>query len=202
MNPTAWLVLVAVAVVVVVVAVVLYLQKQHRQQQHRQKQRSAGLHEQFGSEYERTVQQHGDQRRAESELEARQERVERLAIRALSPSDQEGFAGAWHVTQAHFVDDPTAAIRQADRLVSEVMLARGYPMADFERRAADASVDHPRVVDNYRSAHHIALRNDRGEASTEELRQALVDYRGLFEELLEAGATAQPEAPQQMEVRR
>src|SRR5690242_16384182 len=135
MHPTAWLVLVAVAVVVVVVAVVLYLQKQHRQQHHRQKRRSDGLHEQFGPEYERTVQQHGDQRRAESELEARQERVERLPIRALSPSDQEGFAGAWHVTQAHFVDDPTAAIRQADRLVSEVMLARGYPLADFEQRA-------------------------------------------------------------------
>jgi hypothetical protein len=202
MNPTAWLVLVAVAVVVVVVAVVLYLQKQHRQQQHRQQRRSDGLHEQFGPEYERTVQQRGDQRRAESELEARQERVERLPIRSLSPSDQEGFAGAWHVTQAHFVDDPTAAIRQADRLVSEVMLARGYPMADFEQRAADASVDHPRVVDNYRGAHHIALRNDRGEVSTEELRQSRVDYRALFEELLEAGATAQPEAPQPMEVRR
>lgn len=197
MNPTALLVLVAVAVVVVVVAVALYLQKQHRQ-----KRRSDGLHEQFGPEYERVVQQHGDQRRAESDLEARQTRVERLPIHSLSPSDQEGFAGAWHVTQAHFVDDPTAAIREADMLVSEVMLARGYPMADFERRAADVSVDHPRVVDNYRGAHNIALRHERGEVSTEELRQALVHYRALFEELLEAGATARPEAQEQMEVRR
>jgi hypothetical protein len=142
------------------------------------------------------VTEHGDQRGAQAELEARQKRVEQLDIRSLSPSDRARFADAWRATQAHFVDDPSAAIGEADRLVTDVMKARGYPIGDFEQRAADVSVDHPRVVENYRAARDTALRNERGQASTEDLRQAMVHYRALFEDLLESGT------PEQTPVRR
>ncbi|MCZ7567735.1 MAG: hypothetical protein M5U01_03940 [Ardenticatenaceae bacterium] len=151
------------------------------------RRRTQELRERFGPEYNRAVEAIGDQRRAEEELETRQERVERLNIRSLSPEERKRFAEAWHSTQALFVDDPSAAIKEADRLVTEVMRVRGYPVADFEQRAADISVDHPDVVSNYRGAHAIALANQRGEASTEDLRKAIVYYRALFEELLETG---------------
>jgi hypothetical protein len=183
---TLIVIIIVVALVVVAVGVWMYLQKRRTEQ----------VRERFGPEYDRAVTEHGDQRGAQAELEARQKRVEHLDIRPLSPSDRARFADAWRATQAHFVDDPSAAIGEADRLVTDVMKARGYPIGDFEQRAADVSVDHPRVVENYRAARDTALRNERGQASTEDLRQAMVHYRALFEDLLESGT------PEQTPVRR
>ncbi len=161
-----------------------------------QMRRSQQLRRQFGPEYERTVQEIGDRRRAERELEARRERVENFRLKPLSEIDRARFADAWQKVQAYFVDDPPAAIAQADALITEVMQARGYPAGDFESRAADLSVNYPDVVINYRAAHQIALASGRGQAGTEQIRQAMVHYRALFAELLE---TAQPE---RTEVRR
>jgi hypothetical protein len=150
-----------------------------------QKRRSQGLKNRFGPEYERTMTQHGNARRAEAVLEQREKRVEKLRIIKLSSADHDRFASAWRADQARFVDDPKSAVVEADRLVTEVMQARGYPMSNFEQAAEDVSVDHPQVVDYYRRAHEIAIRNERGEASTEDLRRAMVYYRSLFEDLLE-----------------
>jgi hypothetical protein len=150
-----------------------------------QKMRTKKLRGRFGPEYERTVQQTGGRRKAEDELEARKKRVEKFNIRPLSPEEQTRFAKEWAATQARFVDDPKGAVADANRLVKELMEARGYPVGDFEQRAADISVDHPRVVSNYRSAREIAARSEQGKATTEDLRKAVVYYRELFEELLE-----------------
>ena len=150
-----------------------------------QRQRSEALREQYGPEYERTVRQMGDQRRAESELVKRQERVEQFDIRPLSASQRDDYTARWRTVQAKFVDDPKGAVSAANALVEEVMKTRGYPVADFDQRAADLSVHHPRVVENYRAARDIALRHRRGEATTEDLRQAMVYYRALFQDLLE-----------------
>jgi len=150
-----------------------------------QRQRSESLREQYGPEYDRTVRQMGDQRRAESELLKRQERVEQFDIRPLDASQRSEYMDRWRTVQAKFVDDPKGAVTDADGLVTAVLKARGYPVADFDQRAADLSVHHPRVVENYRAARDIALRHRRGEASTEDLRQAMVYYRALFQDLLE-----------------
>ncbi|HEU5103186.1 MAG TPA: hypothetical protein VFU22_29395 [Roseiflexaceae bacterium] len=150
-----------------------------------QRRRTEELRQRFGPEYDHAVQELGDQHEAEAELQARQKRVERLNIQPLEPAERDRFVTAWRSTQAQFVDEPTAAITKADRLVAEVMRARGYPVGDFEQRAADISVDHPDVLEHYRVAHTIALANERGQANTEDLRQAMVHYRALFEELLE-----------------
>jgi hypothetical protein len=150
-----------------------------------QKRRSEQLRNRFGPEYDRVVEESRDRRKAETELEKREKRVERLHIRSLPANDLRRFTESWRTVQEQFIDDPKRAVTDADRLVGELMQARGYPVADFEQRAADVSVDHPRFVENYRAAHDIAARDRRGEASTEDLRQALVYYRGLFEELLE-----------------
>jgi hypothetical protein len=150
-----------------------------------QQQKSRQLQARFGPEYERSVQEVGDRRRAEAELERRAERVAHLEIRPLSPEDRDRFTEAWRSVQALFVDAPNRAITEADRLVTEVMRVRGYPVTDFEQRAADISVDHPRVVEHYRAAYAIARSSHRGEATTEDLRQAMVHYRALFEDLLE-----------------
>jgi len=152
------------------------------------KRRTQRLRQQFGPEYERTLKTAGDQRRAEAELAHRQKRVESLKLHELRPEERQSFADGWHATQARFVDEPSAAVQEADDLVKQVMQARGYPMGDFEQRAADISVDHPKVVQNYRAARDIALRNRKGEATTEDLRQAFVYYRQLFEDLLGASA--------------
>jgi len=168
-------VLVIVAVVAIAVAAWLFL---------RQRQ-STRLQEQFGPEYDRAVQATGNQRRAEHELAERQQRVERFHIQTLAATDRTRFAESWRVTQARFVDDPPGAISDADRLIADVMQKRGYPVGDFEAQAADLSVDHPSVVTNYRAAHRIAGENAGGGASTEALRQAMVHYRSLFDELLE-----------------
>jgi hypothetical protein len=181
-NPVV-IVLAIALVVVIAIAVWLYSQKR----------RSQELRSTFGSEYDRTLREQGDQRRAERTLEERKERVEHLQIRPLTPEQRDRFAEHWRSAQAQFVDDPVGATRAADALVGEVMQARGYPVGDFEQRAADVSVDHPRVVEHYRAAHAIALRNDQGDADTEALRQALVHYRELFDDLLEIEAPAHTE---------
>ena len=156
------------------------------------RRRSRNLRKHFGPEYKRAVEKYGDQRKAEEELAAREERVRKFEIRRLEPGDQARFSEAWDSTQARFVDEPSKAVREAEGLVKDVMAARGYPMGDFEQRAADVSVDHPNVVKNYRAAHDIAARNNSGDATTEDLRQALVHYRSLFEELLEPTETTKP----------
>jgi len=166
---------VLVALAVVVIAFVLT-----------RKRRSEALRGKFGPEYERLVHQHGDARHAESELSHRVERVKQLQIRPISHEQRGRFAEAWRSDQARFVDDPNSAVIGADRLVAELMQVRGYPVGDFEQRAADVSVDHPHVVQNYRVAHDIAVRQQRGEASTEDLRVAMVHYRALFDDLLDA----------------
>ena len=163
--------------VIVLAAVVVWLALDRR--------KSAHLRSRFGPEYERTVREHGNRRRAETELERREHRVERLHIRPLSAADRERFVAAWRADQARFVDDPAGAVTEADRLVQDVMKTRGYPVADFDQRVEDISVDHPHLVQNYRAARDLAARHRRGEATTEDLRRALVYYRGLFDELLE-----------------
>lgn len=150
-----------------------------------QKKQSHQLQRQFGPEYGRTIEALGSQSKAESELKARQKRVERLNIAPLAPSEAARFNQAWNVLQGRFIDNPKGVVAEADQLVRDLMQKRGYPMGDFEHRAADISVDHPAVVDHYRAAQAIAVRDKRGEADTEELRQAVVHYRALFDELLE-----------------
>jgi len=155
--------------------------------------RTVQLQSRFGPEYDRALATHHDQREAERELEHRAERVEHLDIRSLTSAERERYADLWQSTQARFVDDPAGATDEADQLVGEVMGTRGYPVGDFEQRAADVSVKHPRVVEHYRAAHQIAMRNERGDADTEELRQALMHYRSLFEDLLEVNEPAHTE---------
>jgi hypothetical protein len=150
-----------------------------------QKKRSHKLQERFGPEYHRTVNEYGSRTKAESDLKAREKRVERLVILSLTPADAARFTEAWHALQSRFIDNPKGVVVQAEQLVRELMEKRGYPMGDFERRAGDISVDHPDVVANYRSAQAIALRDQTGTADTEELRKAVVHYRALFDELLE-----------------
>ena len=154
------------------------------------RRRSQKLKEQFGPEYKHAVSQYGDTRKAEAELAARERRVRKLDIRPLAHEEHSRFAGLWRKTQARFVDEPSKAVGEADGLVKEVMQARGYPVGDFDQRTADISVDHPNVVTNYRAGREIAGRNRSGEATTEDLRQAMKHYRALFEELAEV-----PEQP-------
>ena len=150
-----------------------------------QRQRRLRLRERFGPEYDRAVEAAGAPAKAEAVLEERARRVERLKIRPLSREQADSFARQWRQIQGRFVDDPNGAVEAADHLVAQVMAARGYPLDDFETRASDLSVDHPRVVENYRIARAVAIRREQGKAETEELRQAVVNYRTLFEDLLE-----------------
>ena len=149
------------------------------------KRRSERLRTQFGgSEYDRTVKEDGNRRHAEAELKERTARVESLNIRPLAPGDRARFVESWRRAEARFVDGPGGAVTEADQLLGDVMATRGYPVSDFEQRAADISVDHPLVLVNYRTAHEIALRQTNGQANTEDLRQAMIHYRTLFEELV------------------
>jgi len=150
-----------------------------------QRNRSLTLRKKYGNEYEHAVRTTGDSRRAEQELEKREKRVKEFKLHPLTPDQQRSFDQKWSSIQAFFVDEPSRAVQEANALIKEVMAARGYPSGDFEQRAADVSVHYPRVIQNYRTAHSIADRNTRGEASTEDLRQALVCYRELFADLLE-----------------
>lgn len=148
------------------------------------RQRSQRLARRFGPEYERTVARAGSRSQAEAELRAREKRRDRLEILSLAPHEAQRFRMEWQAVQARFVDSPRTAVAEADLLVRDVMMRRGYPLGDFDARAADLSVDHPLVVEHYRAAHAIALQDLHGEADTEALRQALVHYRVLFDELL------------------
>jgi hypothetical protein len=175
-------------IIILVIAVIAGLAIIAAAWMYMQKKRTEQLRSRFGPEYERVVQTGGDRRKAEAMLQERQKRIEKLDIRPLTNEDRQRFHQAWTREQARFVDDPQGAVAEADRLIGEVMRARGYPVGDFDQRAADISVDHPMVVENYRIAHEIALNDRRGKASTEDLRKALVHYRALFEELLESRA--------------
>ena len=172
-------------VVVLVIAVLAWLYVQKR------RSTTAGLRQKFGPEYERAVQKHGSERKAEAKLANRQDRVEKLSIRDLDPLERERFSTQWESVQSRFVDSPRGAVAEADDLVSSLMKTRGYPVSDFDQRADDISVDHPRVVENYRSAHHIALQVGTDGASTEDLRTAMIHYRSLFEELVQVPTIAE-----------
>jgi hypothetical protein len=175
MNHSLLIVLLVIAVIAVAAIAFLAIRKQ----------KSEKLRRRFGPEYDRVVRQEGSARKAEGVLEFREKPREKFAIRPLSEADKSSFSTRWNEVQSQFVDDPRGAVTVADNLVSEVMQARGYPVGDFDQRAADISVDYPVVVENYRAAHGIALRHSAGKASTEDLRQAMVYYRTLFQELIE-----------------
>jgi len=177
------IVLAAVAILIIVALVWLYVRKRRRT--------TANLRQKFGQEYDRAVLTHGSERKAESKLADREKRVEKLKIRDLDSTEHERFSKQWESVQSRFVDSPKGAVAEADDLVSQVMKARGYPVSDFDQRAADISVDHPRVVENYRSAHEIALRVGKDAATTEDLRTAMIHYRSLFEELVQVPVTAE-----------
>ena len=149
------------------------------------KRRTQRLRTKFGgAEYTRAVKEGGSRQKAEAALDDRAERVERFHIRPLAPGDRARFIESWARVQARFVDGPGAAVTDADQLLGDVMSTRGYPVSEFEQRAADLSVNHPQVLENYRAAHETALRQSGGQASTEDLRQAMIHYRSLFEELV------------------
>ena len=171
------IVLVAAVILIIAVSVWLYMRKRRNT--------TAGLRQKFGPEYERAVLTHGSERKAEAKLADREKRVEKLNIRDLDSMERDRCSKRWEAVQSRFVDSPKGAVAEADDLVSSVMKARGYPVADFDQRADDISVDHPRVMENYRSAHAIALRVGKDQASTEELRTAMIHYRSLFEELVQ-----------------
>ena len=174
----------AIVVIFVIVAVAFIVRRRRTDQ----------LKRRFGPEYDRTVlEQHGDARVAEAALAEREKRVEEFPLRALSAVDREAYLMEWSAVQRRFVDDPSAAVGSADRLVSRAMIDRGYPMTDFEQQAADISVSYPVVVQNYRAGHEIVMRHADGHATTEELRQAMIHYRTLFDELLQPAAEAKVE---------
>lgn len=168
------IVIAVVVVIAILVAAVLLMRKR----------RSHQLQSQFGPEYDRTIKAVGDPGKAEADLLKRQKRVESLKIRELPTADRQRFLAYWEKIQAEFVESPDEAVHDADSLLRDVMDARGYPVLEFERRAADLSVNHPEVVQNYRAGHDIAVRQEKGEASTEDLRQAMIHYRQLFDELV------------------
>lgn len=181
MDSTAIIAIVALALIAVIVLAVVMMGR---------KRKSGRLRERFGSEYERGLAEGGSRGEVEQKLGEREKRVEKLQLREIQPEQRIAFDQAWNSAQAHFVDDPGNAIREADSLVQRVMDSRGYPMAGFEQQAEDISVDHASVVTNYRAAHSIAVANDEKPASTEDLRQAMIHYRELFAELLGAAPVA------------
>jgi hypothetical protein len=178
MPAWAWVIIAIVVVVAIGLAVWAAMRRR----------RTETLRGQFGPEYDRVVDETGDTRDAESELERRRRRRTELEIRSLPAESRQRYLEEWRAVQAAFVDDPGAALGRADTLVTQVMRERGYPMDEFDQRAADISVDHPEVVGDYRSAHDISVRSSNGEAQTEDLRQAMVHYRALFDRLVEGDA--------------
>lgn len=172
-----WIIGLVVLAALVIVAAVAWEVVRNR--------RSADLRRRFGTEYDHALKASGSRGRAEADLASRTKRVGSLDIHPLSPGDHDRFAERWRSTQASFVDSPTAAVTAAETLVEEVMRARGYPVGDFDQRAADISVDHPRFVEHYREARGLAVANQQGSAKTEDLRQATVHFRALFEDLLD-----------------
>src|SRR5271168_3311453 len=170
-----------VIVLIIVVAAAIYVRNRRKT--------SAGFRKRFGSEYDRAVVEHGSERKAEAKLADRETRVEMLKIRDLDLAERERYVSQWQAVQSRFVDYPKGTVTEVDELVCSLMQARGYPVADFDQRAADISVDHPRVVENYRSAHDIALRVGSGGVTTEDLRTAMINYRSLFDELVQVQPT-------------
>ena len=184
--PTNWIILLGILAVVLLAVAIGFIAQRQRQ--------SKRLRQRFGAEYDRAVTEFG-RNKAEAELKAREKRVEKLTIIPLAPADAARFTQAWTALQGRFIDNPKGVVVEADHLVRELMLKRGYPMGDFEMRAADISVDHPAVVENYRAAQAIAVRDEFGEADTEELRKAVVHYRTLFDELLGERPAKRVESP-------
>jgi len=174
---------VIVVLVLAIVGVVIAIAQHERK-------KSLRLRTRFGAEYERALAEHGSKRKAEAELEARETRVKTLKIHALAATQRERFVAEWNVVQSRFLDHPKGALTEADELVTSLLQARGYPVSGYEEIAADVSVAYPRMIDSYRSAHGVAARATRNEASTEELRTAMLHYRGLFDELIQGDTTA------------
>lgn len=174
LTPTQIAIIVAFVVVIVGAIVAFYLQRR----------RTEKLRQHFGPEYDRAIAEGGNRRSAEARLEERTERVKKFHLRPLSVEDRARYTEQWDRVQAHFVDAPAGAVAEADQLLGDLMATCGYPMGDFEQRAADISVEHPIVTQNYRAAHEIAVRQARGQASTEDLRRAMIHYRALFEDLV------------------
>jgi sRNA-binding protein len=172
-STTAWVVTAVIVVAIVVIAALLWTSARRR-----------NLQQRFGPEYERQVARHGDRGAAERELREREQRHAELEIRELSDAERQHYVQQWHHVQAGFVEDPSQAVNAADGLLTSIMSDLGYPTGDFEEQASTLSVEHSRTIGRYRLAHEISLANERHEASTEQLRQALVHYRSLAEELL------------------
>jgi hypothetical protein len=171
---TTQMVVLTIAVIVIVAAAVILVLRG----------RSAKLRARFGPEYDRTVAETGNRFKAEAKLENIEKRVKSYSITALSATDRDGFQQSWRKIQADFVDDPALALAEADQLLGTVLVARGYPPSDFENRAVEISVDHATVVENYRAGHDIAVRHSQRQATTEDLRQGMIHYRALFDELV------------------
>jgi ABC-type nickel/cobalt efflux system permease component RcnA len=194
----AWGWAIVIVAVVIVIALALW--------QLWMRQRTKQLQQRFGPEYDRTLRAREDRHEAEAELKEREERRKELDIVPLTPAAHEGYVSEWKAVQAQFVDDPAGAVAAADTLIQRVMSERGYPVDDFEQRAADVSVDHPHVVEHYRQGHRLAVQNRQGAGDTEQLRQAMRHYRALFEELVEETAdepmTREPDTTQEGTVRK
>jgi len=174
MDTWIWVVIVAVVVVVVLVAIAVALGRSRRRH----------LQDRFGPEYDRAVDQADHRRDAERDLREREARHDELELKPLSDASRERYTNQWRDMQSGFVDRPQVAVSDADRLITDLMRERGYPVDDFETRSDLISVDHPDVVENYRTAHSIAQRNVEGRTTTEDLRQAVISYRALFDEML------------------
>jgi hypothetical protein len=177
---TSTAITVGALIVFLVVAVAIGLYLKYR------KTRTAGFKNRFGSEYDRAVLEHGNKNKAEAKLATRETRVEAMTLRELGPVERERFIAEWQTVQSRFVDHPKSAVTEADDLINGLLLARGYPQAGFQQRAADVSVTYPRVMENYRLANGIAVRPGKADASTEELRTAMIQYRSIFDELVQA----------------
>lgn len=175
MSTAVIVILIIVVVVAVIVVAGLYLRRQ----------RSARLRTQFGSEYERELENAPNRSAAEKDLQGRRKRHSGLDLRPLEPAERDDYRKSWDHVQSEFVDSPGDAVRDADRLVIAIMRKRGYPTDDFDQRAADVSVEHPEIVEHYRDAHRVAVAHERGDAGTEELRTAAISYRSLVRALLE-----------------
>jgi len=175
-TQTQLIIAIVIVAVVILVAIAAYVQYR--------KTRTHALRSRFGSEYDRALITHGSAQKAEAKLADREKRVEALKIRELGVTERERFVAEWHIIQSRFVDHPKAAVIEADDLVNQLLEVRGYPRADFEQRAADISVNYPHVVESYRIAHSVAARGA-AEATTEEMRAAMIKYRGMFDELIQ-----------------
>ena len=190
MPAWSWIVIAAAVVIVVAMAVIVARSVNRRK-------RSQRLKNHFGPEYERAVGEAGDQRAGEKELVARERKRQKLDIVALAPEAHAKYAERWRTVQTAFVDNPSRAVGDADRLVTQVMRDRGYPVDDFDQRAADISVDHPDVVEHYRAAHILHMAQERGDIGTEAQREAFVHYRALFEKLLATDLETDKDTPKE-----